>query len=160
MPASGPRPVERRWATRRNVTGADGASATGAPATSAPVDHASRTGWGGTVRQPPRSHGLFSLAVMEPWEGGAAGGRLSRQPHSRATGRTRACSVRPAGPMPAAIRGRFEGRVELSVDRNAGKVGRGLPRRAVRDDSPGDSGEDILAGECLERGEGVRCPCM
>ena len=35
--------------------GADGASATGGSATSAPVDHASRTGWGRTVRPPRRS---------------------------------------------------------------------------------------------------------
>ena len=34
------------------LSGADGASATAAPDTSAPVDHASRTGWGRTVRKP------------------------------------------------------------------------------------------------------------
>ena len=34
------------------LAGADGAPATAAPDTSAPVDHASRTGWGRTVRPP------------------------------------------------------------------------------------------------------------
>ena len=95
----------------------------GAPATSAPVDHASRTGWGRTVRQPRRgrSCGGSSNDDREGFGPATLTTRRSprrRQPHvdrrRRVRGHQRTVARRPLVPIePRHLRRRV-----IDIDRN------------------------------------------